>query len=106
MASLKITVLRTALHNDLAKQYCGREIERCPYFVEGQEFIVDGVNPPEGFCPWAWQDLFYVIHTLTNGGTFRPWYRDDGVVVAACTDGLRPVTFRVERIDPPDTQQA
>lgn len=47
---------------------------------------------------WAWQDIFYMVHTLWNGGSFRNWYLEDGVVIGNCTDGIRPVTFLIERI--------
>ena len=50
-----IHVLSVALNNDLAREYCGRSID-----------------PSDRFRPWAWQDTFCVLHTLSAGGIFRP----------------------------------
>ncbi len=51
---------------------------------------------PEGFCTWAWNDIYKVVLTLRFNGDF-PWYEERGVMICCCTDGLRPVIFRVER---------
>jgi len=52
---------------------------------------------PEGFCVWAWDDLFKHLAVLHFGGDF-PW-AEEGTTVACCTDGARPVSFRLERIN-------
>jgi len=75
-----------------------RRVGVCTVFEEGQEFVVgmDG-EKPEGFCVWAWNDLFKYLSVLHFGGNF-PW-AEEGEAVACCTDGVRPVSFRLERID-------
>ena len=99
----KITVLKTNLNEDLAKEYCQNEVTACPLFSEGQEFIA-GFEKPEGFCDWAWNDIHKFVAVLLSGGNFskghfKGWMRDDKTMIAYCTDGIRPVTFKIERID-------
>ena len=77
----------------------GQSIEACSRFKEGQEFIVEkNADMPEGFCHWAWNDLYKVVVTLMLGGNF-PWMKEEGTSVSCCTDGLRPVIFELRRIE-------
>ena len=71
----------------------------CSAFEEGQEFTVgpDG-NRPEGFCGWAWRDIYKDVSVLRFGGNFTPWV-PEGVAITCCTDGIRPVSFKMERIE-------
>jgi uncharacterized repeat protein (TIGR04076 family) len=75
----------------------GQAIEACSVFREGQEFTVeeDG-KMPEGFCSWAWNDLYKTVTTLRFGGNF-PWMNEEGTGVFCCTDGFRPVIFELRR---------
>jgi len=75
-----------------------RKFEACTAFRDSQEFVV-GMNgeKPEGFCVWAWDDLFKHLAVLHFGGDF-PW-AEEGTTVACYTDGARPVSFRLERIN-------
>ena len=52
---------------------------------------------PEGFCGWAWDDIYKVVQALRFHGNFH-WFDEPGVSVNCCTDGLRPVVFKIERI--------
>lgn len=98
---LKITVLKKTD----TKQIFGdnppirQSIEACTVFREGQVFIVgeDG-DMPEGFCHWAWHDLYKKVITLMYGGNF-PWMEEEGTSVSCCTDGLRPVIFELRRME-------
>jgi len=95
-AAVKITVLKRLLHEDLLKQHADYVWEPCERLAEGQEFISHGVNMPEGFCSWAWADIQKYVMTLARGGNFlgvKP-----GMYITCCTDGWRPVIFKVERI--------
>ena len=95
-SSVRITVLKRLLHQDLLKEYADSIWETCERLQVGQEFISDGVNMPRGFCSWAWADIQKYVMTLARGGNFmgvRP-----GRFVTCCTDGFRPVFFRLERI--------
>ena len=77
---------------------CGYE-PVCTRFEEGQTIIVDssGFMPPDFRCQWAWQDLYPIILTLQLGGDF--FWLKRGIQYACCTDGLRPVFFKLERLD-------
>ena len=70
----------------------------CTAFEEGQTFVTDYTNVPEGFCAGAWADLFRFVLALQSGADF-PWMREPGKVLAACNDGFRPVIFRLERVE-------
>lgn len=99
----KITVLKKNLHEELARKYCQNEVTLCPAFEEGQEFIT-GFERPEGFCDWAWNDIYKFVAVLLSGGNFSKdifegWMKDDKTMIAICTDAIRPVIFKIERID-------
>ena len=73
----------------------GKKYEIC-HFVEGTEWIVEkNMIMPEGFCSWAWRDLIKDIRVLAHGGSYYPWV-EEGVAFTACTDGIRPVSFKLE----------
>ena len=70
----------------------------CTAFKEGQEFIMNtDWKRPDGFCTWAWRDLFKDLSILCMGGNI-PW-ADEGTVYTCCSDGVRPVSFKLERIE-------
>jgi uncharacterized repeat protein (TIGR04076 family) len=102
--TVKITVLKRidpsyVFDGDVPlKPSTGQPHEKCTAFTEGQKFIVgeDGAMPV-GFCHVAWADIFRKVHALQTGGTYYPWF-DNGVMIACCTDGMRPVSFRLERL--------
>jgi uncharacterized repeat protein (TIGR04076 family) len=97
---LKITVLKRTDTKQIFGDDppMGQAIEACGVFKEGQEFIVDENGAmPEGFCHWAWNDIYKVAAALMYGGSF-PWMKEEGTSVSCCTDGLRPVIFKIERI--------
>jgi uncharacterized repeat protein (TIGR04076 family) len=52
---------------------------------------------PPSFCSWAWGDIQRDVAHLAMGGDF-PWMRQRGTMITCCTDGLRPVVFKLERI--------
>ncbi len=88
--SCKITVLKKTIHNDLYQKYRGKEGKLCTVLEEGQEFVLTSpYKPPEGFCQWAWADIRQFILGV--------WFGREDAVVACCTDGFRPVIFKVER---------
>ena len=100
MKKVKITVLRKQLYEDLAEKYLtdGKDVE-CDYYQEGETFIYSGgAEMPEGFCPWAWDDLYKVIAAFYANGKFDMWTEGGRTIVACCTDGTRPVYFKIEAI--------
>ena len=77
----------------------GKIYRKCTVFEEGQEFIFKKDNTrPEGFCPWAFENIFRDVSILMFGGTFYPWTRN-GTQFTCCNDGIRPVVFKLERIE-------
>ena len=98
---LKITVLKKTDTKQIFGDNppMGESIEACSVFEEGQEFIVgESGDMPEGFCHWAWNDLYKVITALMYGGSF-PWKKEKGTSVSCCTDGMRPVIFEIRRVE-------
>jgi len=69
----------------------------CDLFTEGQEFIVENLKMPEGFCTSAWVSIYSNVRILGFDGDL-PWFKEKGVSVNCCIDGLRPVIFKLERI--------
>jgi len=102
MPTCKITVVKRTVNRDLIDEYSSNRSESfglCDRYKDGQEFLIEGFpEKPEGFCDWAWADIHRDVIGLMIGGNF-PWMRHPGTAVTCCTDGLRPVVFRVERIE-------
>ncbi len=73
----------------------------CPLFRIGDTFTVEGPGEiPTGFpCAWAFRDIYKEIVHLGYGGRF-PWVPERDAILACCTDGLRPVLFKLEGIGP------
>jgi len=70
----------------------------CEKVDENKEFIVEATGKmPEGFCPWAWNKLAMVVH-LQCGGDFS-FYEEKGMALGCCTDTIRLVIFKIERIE-------
>jgi uncharacterized repeat protein (TIGR04076 family) len=63
----------------------------------GTDYISRDLEMPDGFCSWAWADIHRDVAHLALGGDF-PWIKESGKMVSCCTDGLRPVIFKLERI--------
>jgi uncharacterized repeat protein (TIGR04076 family) len=100
MYKVKITVLRRDLHRDLAEEFLAApdQLDRCSMYHEGQTFTADGfLSCPDGFCAEAWQNIWPSALAISRGGTFTPYAKEDYKWVACCTDGLRPVSFLLER---------
>ena len=102
---VKITVLRREYFQDLADQYLADpKTGKCQCFQDGQEFIVDN----EGFfrqlhgtfCSEAWDAVSrYIYAGLQGGSIMRGWTNDERMMITCCNDGVRPVIFKLERLD-------
>ena len=98
MRRCRITVLRRTLNQEYIDAYRTDEVLPCEFFREGQTFTVDSpFDLPEGFCPWAWGDIRYNILATMLGGE-RPWANPPDMAISCCTDGYRPVFFKIEVI--------
>lgn len=101
MKKVKITVLRKEFYSDYADKYLtdGKSAGACPLLEVGDEFIYEGgAKMPEGFCPWAWIDIYRSVSAISSGSSFKPWNNKDGQTIVCCIDGIRPVIFNVEAI--------
>lgn len=92
---VKITVLRKLFHQDLVDKYAAapQTWTPCEHFEVGQEFTASKQAPwamPAGFCGWAWADIQKLVYGIARGG--------QDVFVTCCTDGYRPVIFKLEKI--------
>ncbi len=97
---VKITVMKRFSPSEVFEKSPVTPIEplrACELFRDGQEFIVEDGKMPEGFCGSAWHTIYCNVRTLAFGGDL-PWYKEKGVAINCCTDGLRPVIFKLERI--------
>ncbi len=105
MAKIKITVLSKIDPSVVFKgnipnmPKSGKPYEKCTAFEEGQEFITEDRTRPEGFCGWAWNDIQKDLSVLDFGGSFWPDWMEPGKMITCCTDGVRPVSFKMERIE-------
>ena len=92
---VKITVLKKHFHQDFVDQYaCNpKQWTPCQALEVGQEFMTSREAPwelPAGFCSWAWADIQKLVYGMARGG--------QDVFVTCCTDGYRPVIFKLEKI--------
>jgi uncharacterized repeat protein (TIGR04076 family) len=97
---VKITVLKRLSPSEVFEKVPVTPIHplgACELFRDGQEFIIEDGRMPEGFCSGAWHTIYCNVRILAFGGDL-PWYKEKGVAVNCCTDGLRPVIFKLERI--------
>ncbi len=92
---VKITVMKKLYHADLVEQYAQNpEVwSPCTHFNVGDIFITDKDQPwnmPNGFCGWAWADIQKIVYGMARGG--------QDLFITSCTDGYRPVIFKLEKL--------
>lgn len=129
----KVTVLDTKCFTDYQEKYLADpKSGPCPCYHPGDEFIFDrnsekddfwhmGLNtliktsadpdetaggPKMPFCAEAWDAISRYIYTALQGGSImHQWTNDDRIMITCCNDGTRPVIFKIERIDVPETAE-
>ena len=100
MTKLKLTVLK---RQDPDEIFTELPVKRqdwmvpCPVYEDGQEYILEKLAMPEGFCGSAWHTIYPSLRTLYYGGDFS-FFEEKGTTVTCCADGIRPVIFKAERI--------
>lgn len=97
----RITVLKRMFDKELVENHLEQtgNFSVCNLVEDNQEFIAE--NPfekPDGLCAWAWADIRPFILTVAAGGTFK-FMRDKNSALAMCTDPLRPVVFKITKVD-------
>lgn len=102
MKKVKITVLKTTLDQELAKEYGAEGLSACPMMKQGQVFYADYAKP-DRFCDEAWKAIYQYVFALSHGIRdvfyYGDWIRKPGVAICSCNDGLRPVIFKLEATD-------
>ena len=100
MKKIRITVMRMARYDDLIERYENPITHACE-LREGQVFIADGWQRPEGLCESAWESMSPFVMTLAHGGEdfYDGWMRNPKSAMISCNDGFRPVSFLIETIE-------
>lgn len=100
MKKIRITVLRKACYRDLMEKYENPILHACDMY-EGQVFIANGWEKPEGMCQSAWDSMSPFVMTLAHGGSniYDGWMKNSHSALISCNDGFRPVSFLIEALD-------
>jgi len=98
ISDVRITVIKKLSNPDVHGRHAVKGIPAsCDTVEVGMEFVSRGMAMPPNFCSWAWADIQRDVAHLALGGDFT-WMRERGTMISCCTDGMRPVVFRLERI--------
>lgn len=121
----KVTVIDKKCFADLQAEYLDDpKSGPCPCYEVGDEFIFERYDTRDDFwhcglntltnsnslhiaggkklpqCSEAWDAISRYIYTALQGGSImRHWTNDERMMIACCSDGTRPVIFKIERID-------
>ena len=95
MKKMKLTVVKGFTAEEVfdgeVPDYFPEEFESpCPKYHVGSEWVMESVDCPDGFCSWAWADIQKLVYGMARGG--------QDVFVTCCTDGYRPVIFKLEKV--------
>lgn len=96
---VRITVMRKVCHSDLMQKF-ENPIEHACDLKEGQVFISEDGQRPEGLCESAWGSMKSFVRELACGGGnfFDGWMKDPKSAMISCNDGFRPVSFYLEAL--------
>ena len=100
MKKCRITVTKVARYDDLIEKY-ENPIQHACDMKEGQVFIANGWERPEGFCLSAWGSMSAFVLTLSHGGGdfYDGWMKNKKSAMISCNDGFRPVSFLIEALE-------
>lgn len=102
MTKVKITVLKKEFHKELAKEYGVSGIAPCPLLTVGQEIYCQMHYKPDELCDEVWKAIQHYVYALYYGADKpfgKDWMKKAGIAIVTCNDGLRPVTFKIERVE-------
>lgn len=127
---VKLTVLDKKLYPELQQAYCADPNSgACPCYNVGDEFIFERADGKDSFwhmgldtlvhtdadpntvaggprmphCSEAWDAFSRYIYTGLQGGSImKGWMNRENIMITCCSDGTRPVIFKIERIDEED----
>ena len=123
----KVTVIVQKCYADLQEKFLAEPTSGpCPCYEVGDEFIFERYDTRDDFwhcgintlskanslslstaggknsphCSEAWDAIArYIYAALQGGSIMRHWTNDERMMIACCSDGTRPVIFKIERID-------
>lgn len=100
MKKCRITVMKTARYDDLIAKYENPISHACD-MTEGQVYIANGWQKPEGMCDSAWDSMSAFVMALAHGGEnlYDGWMKNKKSAMISCNDGFRPVSFLIEALD-------
>ena len=100
MRKCRITVIRKANYPDLSEKYENPQTNPCD-MEEGQVFICDDGEKPEGLCRSAWESMSPFVLALSHGaeGIYDGWMKNSRSAMISCNDGFRPVSFYIEALE-------
>ena len=96
---VRITAIRKANYADLQKQF-ENHIEHTCDVVEGQSWISENGEKPDGMCDSAWESMRWFVQELATGrdNFYDGWMKNPKSAMISCNDGFRPVSFYLETI--------
>ncbi len=100
MKKIKITALRKACYQDLMEKY-ENPIQHAYDIQEGQVWIANGWQKPDGMCDSAWESMSAFVMTPAHGGEnfYDGRMKNPKSAMISCNDGFRPVSFYIESLD-------
>jgi len=92
--------MKVACYKDLMEKY-ENPIQHACGMKEGQTFIANGWQKPDGFCDSAWDSMSAFVLALSHGGGdfYGGWMKNKNSAMISCNDGFRPVSFLIEALD-------
>ena len=123
---VRLTVIDKKVYPELQAAYCADpNAGPCPCYHVGDTFLFARYGAADDFghgglhtlcqtaqtadgtaggevphCSEAWDAISrYVYAGLQGGSLMRGWMREENTMIACCSDGTRPVLFRIERLD-------
>ena len=100
MKKCRITVMKTARYDDLIAAYENPILHACD-LREGQVFVANGWQRPEGLCLSAWETMSPFVMALSHGAAdlYDGWMQNRHAAMISCNDGFRPVSFLIEALE-------
>ena len=122
----RLTVIDKKVYPELQAAYCADpNAGPCPCYHVGDTFLFARYGAADDFwhgglrtlcqtaqtadgtaggevphCSEAWDAISrYIYAGLQGGSLMRGWMREENTMIACCSDGTRPVLFRIERLD-------
>ena len=92
--------MKKAFYKDLSEKYENPILHSCD-MKEGDMFIANGWQKPDGLCDSAWESMSAFIMALSCGGKnfYDGWMKNEKSAMISCNDGFRPVSFLIEALE-------